>query len=391
MTTETIRCAAPGEQMRYESYQAFFADRGGPLTELIPVGRNHEDDMLLLGPVSRDNVEVDYVPITGDLVAKDSWGQKVALLGSVGPKSSIPEVFDWLHTADGRLCGHKLSWLIARMSALSHEPSVCESLEEFGAWRNIGLGATTTRLGTRVPADVYSDIQSDTSGGVSVQFVHQTGDIYARDHLTDGTAFLGQVAPGRREEFIEWAGLPADGEPLTRFVAQIEVFNNLGIDAEKPGVPSCWDDEPHWWAADRVGGHLPEVYARGEVGPVVNEVCYRCGLTRRTSMAGTVNNPLGRQVQLPVAVLMGPKVVVTGGSGAKMAPNPRSTFLRLVADLFPDRAITTLSDVDVSNLNCPNCDVWVGDPGNREIAHISTTHRSEDRWMCETEAPPPLN
>ena len=120
---------------------------------------------------------------------------------------------------------------------------------------------------------------------------------------------------------------------------------------------------------------------------MVNEVCYRCGLTRRTSMVGTVNNPLVRQVKLPVAVLMGPRIVVTGGPGAKMAPNPRETFVRLVSVLFPERAVVTLSDEDVSDLNCPNCDLWVGDLDNREVAHVSTTHRVADGWTCETEAP----
>ena len=377
VTTHT----APGELMRYESIHVLLEGRGGALTDLVPVGRNHTDDMLLLGPVVRDSVEVSYVMTTGDLIAEG--GGNAALLGSVDKGLSIVEVFDWLHTADGRLCGHSLSWLVGRMSALSHEPAVCESLEEFGAWRHIGLGAEMTRLGQRVQADVYADIQSDTSGGVSVQFVHQTGDIYARDHLTVHTAFLGQIDPNRREEFIEWAGLPADDQQLTRFVAQIEVFNNLGLDAERPGLPACWDDEPHWWASGR---HMPTAYARGTDGPVVNEVCYRCGLTRRTSMVGTVNNPEG-QVELPPAVLMGPRIVVTGGPGAKMAPNSRETFIRLVTALFPDRAVVTLSDEEVSDLNCPNCDLWVGDPRNSEIAHVSTTHQQGDGWTCEAEAP----
>ena len=375
--------SAPGEKMKFDTVEKLFQEQGGTLADLIPVGRNHTDDMLLLGPVPRGNVEVNYVTATGDLLAEDPVTKKAALLGSVGPANSIAEVFDWLHTADGRLCGHPLSWLIARMSALSHEPAVCDSLEEFGAWRHIGLGAEMTRLGQRVQADVYADIQSDTSGGVSVQFVHQTGDIYARDHLTDHTAFLGQIDPNRREEFIEWAGLPADDQQLTRFVAQIEVFNNLGLAAEKPGLPVCWDDGTHWWASGR---HMPTAYARGTDGPVVNEICYRCGLTRRTSMVGTVNNPEG-QVELPPAVLMGPRIVVTGGPGAKMAPNSRETFLRLVTALFPDRAVVTLSDEEVSDLNCPNCDLWVGDPRNSEIAHVSTTHQQGDGWTCEAEAP----
>ena len=277
------------------------------------------------------------------------------------------------------------------MSALSHEPAVCESLEELGAWRHVGLGAAMTTLGRKQQADVYADMQGDTSRGVSVYLVHQTGDIYAHDDTTDNAALLGQIDPARREEFVEWAGSPSANPTLTHFVAKIEVFNNLGLGAEKPARPVCWDDEPHWWASDRVGGHLPEAYAGGVVGPVANEVCYRCGLTRRTSLVGTVNNPLGKQVELPVAVLMGPKIVVTGGAGAKMAPNPRGTFVRLVSALFPERAVATLSDEDVSDLNCPNCDVWVGDPGNREIAHVSTTHRTADVWTCETEAPPRID
>ena len=70
-----------------------------------------------------------------------------------------------------------------------------------------------------------------------------------------------------------------------------------------------------------------------------------------------------------------------------MAPNPRGTFVRLVSALFPERAVATLADEDVSDLNCPNCDVWVGDLRNREIAHVSTTHRQGDGWTCEAEAP----
>ena len=377
--------AAPGELMRYESVRVLLVDRGGTMSDLVPVGRNHTDDMLLLEPVARDSVEVNYVMTTGDLIAEG--GGNAALLGSVDKGLSIAEVFGWLHTVDGRLCGHPLSWLIGRMSALSHEPAVCESLEEFGAWRHVGLGAATTTLGCRQQADVYADMQGESSKGVRVYFVHQTGDIYAHDDTTDNAALLGQIDPARREEFIEWAGSPSANPTLTHFVAKIEVFNNLGLCAEKPALPVCWDDEPHWWASDRVGGHLPEAYAGGVVGPVANEVCYRCGLTRRTSLVGTVNNPLGQQVELPVAVLMGPKIVVTGGPGAKMAPNPRGTFVRLVSALFPERAVVTLSDEDVSDLNCPNCDVWVGDLRNREIAHVSTTHRQGDGWTCEAEAP----
>ena len=381
-----IGTSAPGELMQYESIHVLLEDRGGSLADLVPVGRNHTDDMLLLGPVARDSVEVNYVMTTGDLVAEVAGA--AALLGSVDKRLSIAEVFDWLHTADGRLCGHPLSWLIGRMSALTHEPAMCESLEELGVWRHLGLSATTTILGRKQQADVHADMQGDTSGGVSVYFVHQTGDIYAHDDTTDHAALLGQVEPARREEFIEWAGSPSANPTLTCIVAKIEVFNNLGLGAEKPALPVCWEDEPHWWASDRVGGHLPEAYARGEVGPVANEICYRCGLTRRTSLAGTVNNPLGRQVELPVAVLMGPKIVVTGGPGAKMAPNPRVAFVRLVSALFPERAVVTLTDEDVSNLNCPNCEIWVGDPGNREVAHVSTNHRTEDGWTCEMEATP---
>ena len=380
-----IGTSAPGELMQYESIHVLIEDRGGSVAEFIPVGRNHTDDMLLLGPVPKDSVEINYVPSTGDLIADGTGNGKAALLGSVGKDGlSIAEVFDWLHTADGRLCGHTLSWLIGRMSALSHEPAVCESLEELGAWRQIGLGSATTRMAMLVEADVYADIQSDTSGGVSVYFVHQTGDIYAHDQDTDHAALLGQIDPERRGEFIDWFSSTKALQPLTLFVAKIEVFNNLGLAAKRAALPVCWDDEPHWWAS---GQHMPSAYARGTDGPVVNEVCYRCGLTRRTSMVGTVNNPLVRQVKLPVAVLMGPRIVVTGGPGAKMAPNPRETFVRLVSVLFPERAVVTLSDEDVSDLNCPNCDLWVGDLDNREVAHVSTTHRVADGWTCETEAP----
>ena len=40
--------------------------------------------MLLLGPVPRGNVEVNYVTATGDLLAEDPVTKKAALLGSVG-------------------------------------------------------------------------------------------------------------------------------------------------------------------------------------------------------------------------------------------------------------------------------------------------------------------
>ena len=384
MTTMTH--TAPGELMRYESIHVLLEDRGGSLTDLIPVGRNHTDDMLLLGPVPKDSVEVNYAPSTGDLIADGTGNGKAALLGSVGKDGlSIAEVFDWLHTADGRLCGHTLSWLIGRMSALSHEPAVCDSLEEFGAWRQIGLGAATTTLGKRCQADVYADIQSDTSGGVSVYFVHQTGDIYAHDHLTCQAALLGQIDPDRREELVDWIGEEADSQPLTLFVAKIEVFNNLGLDAEKRPTPTCWENQQHWWASDLSGRYMPVGYLPGTDSPVVREVCFRCGTPRRTSMMGTRIDGLDRAV-LPAAVLMGPKVVITGGLGAEMIPKPRETFIRLT-EMFPHRAILTLDDEDVSDLTCGRCNLWVGDPGNPEIAHVSTNHKQGSDWTCEAEAP----
>ena len=376
--------SAPGEKMKFDTVEKLFQERGGTQTNVVYIGRNHDDDMQLFGSERTLNLEVGYVPESGDLFAEEPVSRRTVLLGSVGPNYNIAEVFDWLHSEDGQLCGQQLSWLIARMATLSHEPAVCDSLEEFGDWRHIGLGGAMTRMGRRHHADAYGDIQSDTSGGVSVYLVHQTGDVYTRDHMTDGAALLGQIDPSRREEFIGWAGPSTDEQPLSLLIARIEVFNNLGLDVDEAATPACWDDEPHWWASDR---HMPTGYAHGTDGPVVNEVCYRCGLTRRTSMVGTVNNPEGQTVELPPAVLMGPRIVVTGGPGAKMAPNSRETFLRLVTALFPDRVVVTLSDEEVSDLNCPNCDLWVGDLRNREIAHVSTTHRQGDGWTCEAEAP----
>lgn len=85
--------------------------------------------------------------------------------------------------------------------------------------------------------------------------------------------------------------------------------------------------------------------------------------------------------------MLGPKSVVTGGQGAEMAPNARETFVRLVSELFSYRAIVNLDDEDVSDLTCEERGLWVGDPGNPEIAHVSTTHWQKDGWTCEAEAP----
>ena len=372
--------------MKFDTVGKLFQERGGTQTTAVYIGRNHHDEMQLFGSERTLNLEVGYVPESGDLFAEEPVSRRVVLLGSVGPNYNIAEVFDWLHSEDGQLCGQQLSWLIARMSTLSHEPGVCESLQEFGTWRGITLGAEMTRLGQRVQADVYADIQSDTSGGVSVQFVHQTGDVYAHDHLSDQCALLGQVDPERRNEFIESMDSRAHERPLSQFIARIEVFNNLGLDVDEAATPACWKDEGHWWASDLSGRDLPLGYVPGAEAPVANEVCYRCGSARKTSLVGSRYDGLTR-VTLPPAVLMGPRIVVTGGPGAKMAPNSRETFLRLVTALFPDRAVVTLSDEEVSDLNCPNCDLWVGDLRNREIAHVSTTHCQGDGWTCEAEAP----
>ena len=129
--------SAPGEKMKFDTAGKLFQERGGTQTNAVYIGRNHHDDMQLFGSERTLNLEVGYVPESGDLFAEEPVSRRVVLLGSVGPNYNIAEVFDWLHTADGRLCGHSLSWLVGRMSALSHEPAVCES-----AWRSSAHGGT---------------------------------------------------------------------------------------------------------------------------------------------------------------------------------------------------------------------------------------------------------
>ena len=245
---------------------------------------------------------------------------------------------------------------------------------------------SVARKGKRHQADVYGDIQSNTGGGVSVYLVHLTGGAYAHDHISDKCALLGQVDPERPDAFIERMDPLTHERPLSQFIARIEVFNNLGRDVEEAATPACWKDEGHWWASDLSGRYLPLCYVTGTEAPVANEVCYRCGYTWKTSMAGPRYDGLTR-VTLPVALLMGPQLVITGGPGAKIAPNPRATFVRLYNEMLPDRAIVTMAGEDVSGLTCPKCDFWIGDLGDAEIAHVSTTHRERDGWTCEAEAP----
>ena len=245
---------------------------------------------------------------------------------------------------------------------------------------------SVVRKGKRHQADVYGDIQGKTGGGVNVYLVHLTGDVYAHDHLSDQCALLGQVDPERRNEFIERMDSLTHERPLSQFIARIEVFNNLGLDVDEAATPACWKDEGHWWASDLSGRYLPLGYVPGTEAPVANEVCYRCGSTRNTSMAGSRYDGLTR-VTLPVALADGAASRHHRRPGSEDGAEPRATFVRLSNEMFPDRAIVTMVGEDVSGLTCPKCDLWIGDLGDAEIAHVSTTHRERDGWTCEAEAP----
>ena len=381
------RISAPGHERLYDNWEQFVANRGGSRQAIVPLADGYEDDLGLFCPGEseargRVRARLFYSRDTGDVYAVENpldVGSPVALLGSVGWGQDEYEVVEWIGADRSGVPSLRLSTVLARVATFVNEPRLCDTYEEFNQWRGIHEDDAEMLPGEH-RADVYDDVASPPGSPVQVYYEPDSGELYAHDLSADGGyVLLGGIAPGRKAEFFEWLG-PVEGKPLSWFVAGLEVFGGT-----PPALPICRQDEKHYWMSElsSTGGEYVQAgITEGECGPSVREICLRCGYSRDTSVTG-VGYDGRRKAVLPVAIAMGPKIVVTGGPGAKMTPNPRATILRLVTELFPERAIVTLGDEDVSDLNCPNCDLWVGDRDNHEIAHVSTTHRSGDEWTCE--------
>ena len=386
--------SAPGRERLYENWEHFLAARGGERRSILPLGEGYEDDLGLFcpgEPNARGAVKASlfYGRDTGDVYAVqhvENVGSPVVLLGAAGRGQDESELLDWLRDDRVGFGGQPLSTFVARVATFANEPRICDTLAEFAQWRGFAEADAEMVEGVH-SADVYDDIAKVPGAHVQVFYVSGTGDVYAHDARGDGGyALLGRIDPNRRVVFFEWLG-PLEDRPLSWFVACLEVFNGTGSPAL--GIPLCWQDGKHYWMSELSGtgsGNLRAGIAEDVHGLVVREVCLQCGCNRVSSVGSVRYDGLDRAV-LPVAVMLGPKIVVTGGQGAEMAPNARETFLRLVSELFPQRAIVTLDDEDVSELTCEECGLWVGDPGNPQIAHVSITHREREEWTCEAEVP----
>ncbi len=184
----------------------------------------------------------------------------------------------------------------------------------------------------------------------------------------------------------------------------VENFRKLGIDAsfsgkyDHPETPCardghcCVDFKPaelaqspeqcipnrrHFFAAANAFGRFESNTAPSVS---VSETCLRCGAQRSTSGPVPGGSPTATfenfRAYLPPGVTIGPYVLVTGAPGAQMLnTDPPGAFSALVNGAFPDRAVMTLDERDVSHLTCEKCGLWVGDPSDPDIAHVSARHQ----------------
>ncbi|MCY4655177.1 MAG: hypothetical protein OXC95_18690 [Dehalococcoidia bacterium] len=181
--------------------------------------------------------------------------------------------------------------------------------------------------------------------------------------------------------------------------ANVKAFARLGIEAVYTGQYShdgdckgngscCLDIRPAQTQTDEetcVMGkrhHMtttqpPALPAGNSTFMYIDETCLRCGIHRTVNGR---NDRLDityhqRRKSISVGLTAGPAIIVTGAPGIEMIHiNPPAAFSALVNVAFPDRAITTMEGRDVSNLTCDKCEMWVGDPNDPDISHLSSDH-----------------
>lgn len=141
-------------------------------------------------------------------------------------------------------------------------------------------------------------------------------------------------------------------------------------------VPACLPNRQHFYFSPHGPSHFK---FKDRVGHVVHELCVICGTQKRTGSsnaghASFIEYDSVRQT-LPVAIMVGPSIVIAGGPGAPMNHHdPPAAFDTLVNETFRNRAIITAEGEDVSHLSCERCGRWTGNPEDPVIGHVSTSH-----------------